>query len=70
MKLTAYLQERKLSVEAFAELVECDPTTIWRAATGRSIPRRALLLRIMEVTGGKVTANDFIEVSSEREEAA
>lgn len=57
-------------MEQFAELVDCDATTIWRAATGRSIPRRDLLLRIMQATEGQVTANDFVEAAAEKERAA
>jgi hypothetical protein len=38
----------------------CDRTTILRARNGR-LPRRRLLDRIIAVTAGEVTANDFMQ---------
>lgn len=59
MKLNDFLIERDLSMAAFARLVGTTAATISRVADGSVMPRRPLLLRIHEATGGLVTANDL-----------
>jgi len=59
MKLKTYLDENKLTVEAFAASVRCAPQTLYRYISGERRPRADVLSAIRDATGGKVTANDF-----------
>jgi transcriptional regulator with XRE-family HTH domain len=45
-----------------ARLLGVRPITVWRWETGRSMPSAADLRRIIELTGGAVTPNDFFGV--------
>ena len=62
MKLARYLKRKKLSPEDFAVLIEVHPTTVYRFIQGLSFPKSGNLKRIAQVTGGSVTANDFVDV--------
>ena len=59
MKLSAYLAEMGEKPESFADRVQVDRTTILRYISGDRIPVKAVMQRIWDATGGKVTANDF-----------
>ena len=59
MKLVDYMIEKKLTDEAFGALVKRDRTRVLRWRSGKSWPDPEALEAIREVTGGKVTANDF-----------
>ena len=59
MKLQAYLTEADLTVEKFAELIEVHRTAVQRYIDDQRIPGREKMAKIVEVTAGKVTANDF-----------
>lgn len=68
MKLSEYLSENKISDLAFAERIKRDPVTVWRLRTERTRPDWPTVEKIIEETGGAVTANDF--VSAPQGEAA
>lgn len=65
MRLSVWMTREGLDDEGMAARLRhgdigCDRTTVLRARNGR-LPRRRLLDRIIEVTAGEVTANDFVE---------
>lgn len=64
MTLSQYLEERKISQQAFAQQIGVDPISVYRWCKGDRFPREHIQ-KIMELTGGEVTANDFFGVSSE-----
>lgn len=59
MTLKEYLASESLSESDFAEQVKVSQAAINRYCNGR-MPQRTILRAIMEQTGGKVTANDFM----------
>ena len=60
MKLKDYLSMNSLTQKQFAELVGVDQTQISRYLRG-GWPERKTAIAIMEVTGGAVTPEDFLE---------
>lgn len=60
MKLNDYLTSRGLTPEAFAELIEIDPVSVRRYVQETRRPKWDVAARIARVTGGEVTANDFL----------
>lgn len=68
MKLSEYLHENKISDLAFAERIKRDPVTVWRLRTERTRPDWPTVEKIIEETGGAVTANDFLQ--GQQDEAA
>ena len=70
MTLKAYLTAQGLTYEAFAKRIgAANASTVWRYANGKRIPRRAIMHRITEATGGAVRAQDFYEDAGESEAA-
>lgn len=67
MKLAAFLAERGMSRADFATAVGVSHVAITRYIAGQRMPRMEHLCRIREVTGGAVTADDFMpsEVAAE-----
>ena len=59
MTLEDYLEENGLTQAEFACLAQIKQSTVSRYLNGR-LPRRAQLERIIAITRGKVTANDFM----------
>jgi transcriptional regulator with XRE-family HTH domain len=59
MRLAEYLADRDLSDGAFAEMIGVEPQTVHRYKSGKRFPRQRVLSKILEVTNGAVTANDF-----------
>ena len=59
MDIQTYMDKKKLGDGEMAELLSVNKTTVWRIRTGDTTPSPILLKKIFEVTGGKVTANDF-----------
>ena len=59
MKLTAYLNIKKIDRQEFAKAIGVDPITLYRWEKGKRFPRKHIQ-KIMEATKNKVTANDFI----------
>jgi 3,4-dihydroxy 2-butanone 4-phosphate synthase / GTP cyclohydrolase II len=62
MRLPDYLAERNITHEAFAETLGVHPTTVYRLCSGLSFPKRSTIRQILELTRGRVTANDFLGV--------
>ncbi len=60
MTLSEYLQANGLRQEEFAARMGVAQATVSRWCNGL-MPRRAHLLRIIELTGGAVTAEAFLE---------
>ena len=61
MKLGEYLSWKKLTPLAFATLVGVSRQTVTRWRDGSRKPDWDLLPKIIEVTGGKVTADSFVD---------
>jgi transcriptional regulator with XRE-family HTH domain len=60
MNLRDYIAKQKITPTAFAAIVGCPPSTITRLLRGERSPRLELIGRIREVTGGAVSADDFM----------
>ena len=60
MKLKTYLDKFSIDRRDFARQLEVDPISLYRWETGRRFPRDHII-KIMEITKNKVTANDFFE---------
>lgn len=65
MDLAAYLSERKIKPATFAALINVPPSTITRILRGERDPRGATIRKIVDGTGGLVTAGDLIGASAE-----
>lgn len=71
MKLDQWLSEQNISNQAFAALIGVDQASVWRLRQGVSHPDwKKTLPKIVDATGGAVTANDFMVDSEERFGAA
>ena len=64
MKLSEYLKKNKISQEKFAELVGVTRPFITNIANGKKNPSIQLAGRIEEVTKGKVTLKDLLEMNA------
>ena len=63
MKLSEYLAREKLTASAFAAQVDVTHVAIVRYLNGTRRPEWPIIQRIMDVTAGEVTANDFMEAA-------
>jgi DNA-binding phage protein len=61
MRLDAYLVKNDIPVGEFAKTIGVHRTSIYRFMSGIAFPRPATIIRISEATGGRVTANDFVD---------
>ena len=68
--LTKYRSEKGLTLEAFASLVGAAKGMVWQWENGGRIPRRATMEKIIEITGGAVTANDWFAATAAQSEGA
>lgn len=59
MKLSQFLRHNQVTLTEFAVQIGTTTATVSRIVDGLVIPRRKLLLRIFEETGGVVTPNDL-----------
>ena len=59
-KLNDFLSDRGISKSAFAMQIGTTAATVSRIGDGIVMPRKALLRRIHESTGGLVTPNDVL----------
>ncbi|MGJ8626276.1 MAG: hypothetical protein ACSHXB_04875 [Sulfitobacter sp.] len=59
MRLNDFLHSSGVTMTDFAEQIGTTTATVSRIADGLVVPRRKLLERIYEVTGGQVTPNDL-----------
>jgi transcriptional regulator with XRE-family HTH domain len=64
MKLSRWRAYRKLTLSEAAALVGVTPVAFGRYERGR-VPDPSRLQKIIEVTEGDVTANDFFEIPSD-----
>jgi predicted transcriptional regulator len=60
MKLNDFLSAEGISMGAFAKTVGTTTATISRVSDGTVVPRKALMERIHDATGGLVTPNDLV----------
>lgn len=60
MQLSEYLRQHEISRGRFAELIGVKEVTVGRYITGARFPDRDSLIAIKRVTGGAVTADDFL----------
>lgn len=70
MTLSQYLDQQGLTGEAFAALIDVNPSTVCRYISGARYPRRAVLLRILAATDGAVTPADLLCAPKAEGEAA
>ena len=62
MKLEAYLNKNHKSIEEFAQEAGISAQAIYKYLRGERLPRKEFLNRLAAVTGGEVTANDFLDL--------
>lgn len=60
MTLGDYLKKHKISVTAFAAQIGVDPDSVYRYRDGTRRPKWSVMPKIVEATGGKVTADSFL----------
>ena len=65
MHLTNYLAKHGISYPKFARSLNVSPITVYRWAHGLRFPARHLP-HIAAITGGAVTANDFVAVMKDK----
>jgi predicted transcriptional regulator len=73
MQLRSYLDENGISPAAFAAQIPVSGAALYRYMAGERIPRRAVLEKIIHLTGGAVGAADFyagVVVGVQTDEAA
>lgn len=63
MTLAEHLKRVGKSPEAFAPEIGSTGQSIRRWLSGQSVPRREMMIKIVEATGGAVTADDFYGLS-------
>lgn len=61
MHLREYLRSNNLQMAEFGRTLGTTGPTVCRIAGGQ-VPRKAMMLKIFEVTGGLVTPNDIVGV--------
>jgi transcriptional regulator with XRE-family HTH domain len=59
MLLSDFLKTNGITLAAFAEEIGTSAATVSRISDGLVVPRRKLLVRIYEATGGQVCPNDL-----------
>lgn len=70
MRLKEYLKQHSLTVEGFAAAIGESPFTVGKWVRGDRRPREATMLRIVDLTSGLVTPNDFYDLPANDGEAA
>lgn len=61
--LTEYRERHGLTLQEFGSRIGVGKAAVWKWEAG-SLPRKEMLVRIVEATGGEVTLADFIAVSA------
>lgn len=69
MTLKEYFFLAQIDRNQFAKEIGVDPITVYRWEKSKRFPREHIR-KIMEVTDGKVTANDFIEATNTKQGAS
>lgn len=67
MQLSDYLAKHGITHAAFAERLGVSQGTVTRYVNGDRIPRPEHLVRIKDLTRGKVTVSDFVAKRRERQ---
>ncbi|WP_139835695.1 helix-turn-helix transcriptional regulator [Thalassospira sp. MCCC 1A01428] len=71
MKLAHWIQQNcGGSRKEFAKMIESSSQAIYRYEDGARVPAPKVMHKIVAVTGGEVTPNDFFDFSREESEAA
>lgn len=70
MDLKTYLAETGQTNTAFAELIGVSPMAVSRYVRRERRPRDEVLIKIREVTNGRITPNDFYGMAADESEAA
>jgi predicted transcriptional regulator len=68
MQLASYLTKRHIHPADFAKQIGVSGEAVRRYLVEGRIPTPAVMTRILEVTQGKVTANDFYSARTKAEE--
>jgi len=67
MRLAAYLKRERIKIADFAAKISVHEKSVSRYLGGR-VPSTEVLKRIVSVTKGEVTANDFFSADDEEEQ--
>ncbi|MFC4255409.1 XRE family transcriptional regulator [Altererythrobacter xixiisoli] len=70
MNLKDWLSDQGLRNADFAKRIDCTAEAVRRYANGDRIPGRDIMPKIVEETGGAVTANDFFDLDPAAIQAA
>lgn len=65
MQLRAWLEKEEMGLEAFGAKVGASAEAVRLWINGRRLPNRQSMLKIYEVTGREVEANDFYQRPAE-----
>lgn len=67
MKLADFISDLKISPEKFVEqhLADVSAGAFRKWLSGERIPRKEQMEKIFEITGGRVTPNDFYEIGDQ-----
>ena len=66
MTLDQWLDEKGMTVSAFAAVIgDVSARSVYRYCAGSRMPRRPIMARIKEATGGQVGPADFFNLSSQ-----
>ena len=60
MTLNEWLSQNELRPEVFADSIRVSRGAVLKWMSGERFPRRGALAKIVRVTNGQVTANDFL----------
>jgi transcriptional regulator with XRE-family HTH domain len=70
MKLDQYLASRKITDADFGRMIDRGQSTVNRLRRGETSPDWETVQRIVDATGGVVTANDFLKKNPSKKGAA
>lgn len=70
MKLREWRQAQGLSMEQLGDLIGLTQSSVSRIENGKNRPEWGTLDRIVQVTDGAVTPNDFADLPTPADEAA
>ena len=65
MKLKDYLKKNKITGKEFARLIDVSEVTVSGYVRGKGIPSNEVFERILDITKGEVTPNDFYNIAIE-----
>lgn len=70
MTLKEWMEAESIGVPHVATELECSAETVRRYVHGHRIPGQATMLKIVALTAGRVTANDFYGIAQSSQVAA